>query len=42
MGFAPQSMTNTLITMGIMVAALLLFGLFIFRKSKNKPRRDDR
>ena len=34
MGFAPQSLTNTLITMGIMVAALLLFGLFIFRKTK--------
>ena len=36
MGFAPQSLTNTLITMGIMVVALLLFGLFIFRKRKNK------
>lgn len=36
MGFAPQSLSNTLITMGIMVAALLLFGLFIFRKKKNK------
>ena len=34
MGFAPQSLTNTLITMGIMVAALLLFALFIFRKRK--------
>ena len=34
MGFAPQSLNNTLITMGIMVAALLLFGLFIFRKTK--------
>ncbi len=34
MGFAPQSLTNTLITMGIMVAALILFGLFIFRKTK--------
>ncbi|MBR0170348.1 MAG: hypothetical protein IJQ14_05840 [Bacteroidales bacterium] len=34
MGFAPQSLSNTLITMGIMVAALLLFGLFIFRKTK--------
>lgn len=34
MGFAPQSLGNTLITMGIMVAALLLFGLFIFRKTK--------
>ena len=33
MGFAPQSLTNTLITMGIMVLALLLFGLFIFRKT---------
>ena len=36
MGFAPQSMTNTLITMGIMVGALLLFGLFIFRHKRNK------
>ena len=36
MGFAPQSLSNTLITMGIMVAALLLFGLFIFRKKKNR------
>lgn len=36
MGFAPQSLTNTLITMGIMVVALLLFGLFIFRKKKNE------
>ena len=34
MGFAPQSLGNTLITMGIMVVALLLFGLFIFRKMK--------
>ncbi|MBO7101634.1 MAG: hypothetical protein J6V98_06385 [Bacteroidales bacterium] len=35
MGFAPLSFTNTLITMGIMVVALLLFCLFIFRKRKN-------
>ena len=34
MGFAPQSLGNTFITMGIMVAVLLLFGLFIFRKTK--------
>ena len=34
MGFAPQSLSNTLITMGVMVGALLLFGLFIFRKKK--------
>ena len=34
MGFAPQSLGNTLITMGIMVVALLIFGLFIFRKTK--------
>lgn len=34
MGFAPQSLTNTLITIGIMVAALLVFALFIFRKRK--------
>ena len=32
MGFAPQSLTNTLITLGIMVVALALFALFIFRK----------
>jgi len=36
MGFAPQSMKNTLVTMGIMAAALLLFGLFIFRKRKKQ------
>ena len=36
MGFAPQSLANTLITMGIMVVALLLFGLFIFRRTKKK------
>lgn len=34
MGFAPQSIANTLITMGIMVVALALFALFIFRKTK--------
>lgn len=34
MGFAPQSLANTLITMGIMVVALALFALFIFRKTK--------
>ena len=39
MGFAPQSLTNTLITMGIMVVVLLLFVLFIFRKKKaNKQK----
>lgn len=36
MGFAPQSLTNTLISVGIMVVALLLFALFIFRKRKEK------
>ncbi len=36
MGFAPQSLTNTLITMGIMVVALTLFAIFIFRKKKSK------
>ena len=36
MGFAPQSMKNTLVTMGIMAVALLLFGLFIFRKRKKQ------
>lgn len=35
MGFAPQSLTNTLITMGIMVVALLIFVLFIFRKPRH-------
>jgi len=35
MGFAPQSLGNTFITMGIMVAVLLLFCLFIFRRTKN-------
>ena len=34
MGFAPQSLGNTLVTMGIMVLALLLFAWFIFRKRK--------
>lgn len=34
MGFAPQSLANTLITMGIMVVALALFALFIFRKTQ--------
>ena len=34
MGFAPQSLANTLITVGIMVVALALFALFIFRKKK--------
>ena len=39
MGFAPQSLSNTFITMGIMVAALLLFALFIFRKTKNNKEK---
>lgn len=34
MGFAPQSLGNTLITVGIMVAALAIFAGFIFRKRK--------
>ena len=34
MGFAPQSLTNTLIASGIMIAALAAFCLFIFRKKK--------
>ena len=33
-GFAPQSFHNTLITVGILVAALAAFALFIFRKTK--------
>lgn len=36
MGFAPQSLTNTIISIGIMAVALALFCLFIFRKTKNK------
>lgn len=36
MGFAPQSLQNTLITLGIMVVALAAFALFIFRKVKSK------
>ncbi len=35
-GFAPQSFHNTLITVGILVAALAAFALFIFRKVKSK------
>lgn len=38
MGFAPQSLGNTLITMGIMVVAMLLFCLFIFRRTKNSRK----
>ncbi|MBO4282265.1 MAG: hypothetical protein J5873_03630 [Bacteroidales bacterium] len=34
MGFAPQSLRNTLVSMAIMAAALLLFCLFIFRRTK--------
>lgn len=36
MGFAPQSLQNTLITLGIMVVALAAFAIFIFRKVKSK------
>ncbi len=36
MGFAPQSLTNTLISVGIMVVALAVFALFIFRKPRRK------
>lgn len=38
MGFAPQSLANTLITMGIMVLALLAFALFIFRKKRPQQK----
>ena len=38
MGFAPQSLTNTLISVGIMVVALALFALFIFRKKKKREQ----
>ena len=34
MGFAPQSLTNTFISVGIMVVALAIFALFIFRKPR--------
>lgn len=36
MGYAPQSLHNTLISIIIMAAALLIFCLFIFRKRKVK------
>ncbi len=36
MGFAPQSLTNTFISVGIMVVALAIFALFIFRKPKER------
>ena len=36
MGFAPQSLTNTLISVGIMVVALAIFAMFIFRKPRNR------
>ncbi len=36
MGFAPQSMQNTMISVGLMLVALLIFALFIFRKRKVK------
>ena len=36
MGFAPQSLTNTFISVGIMVVALAVFALFIFRKPRRK------
>lgn len=36
MGFAPQSLNNTLITLAIMALALAAFALFIFRKVKRK------
>lgn len=38
MGFAPQSLQNTLITIGIMAVALLLFCLFIFRRTKSERK----
>ena len=38
MGFAPQSMHNTLIAIAIMAVALLLFALFIFRKKKSEKK----
>lgn len=38
MGFAPASLTNTLITLAILVGAFLIFALFIFRKKIFKKR----
>lgn len=42
MGFAPQSITNTFISIGIMVVALAIFALFIFRKTKKKTENGER
>ncbi len=39
MGFAPQSLTNTMISVGLMVVALALFAIFIFRKPRNKQEK---
>lgn len=36
MGFAPQSLNNTMISVGLMLLALAAFALFIFRKKKKK------
>ncbi len=36
MGYAPQSLTSTFITVGIMIVALAIFALFIFRKPKKR------
>ena len=38
MGFAPASLTNTLITLAILVGAFLIFALFIFRKKIFKKK----
>lgn len=38
MGFAPASLTNTLITLAILVGAFLFFALFIFRKKIFKKK----
>ena len=38
MGFAPASLSNTLITLAILVGAFLIFALFIFRKKIFKKK----
>ena len=37
MGFAPQSLTNTLISIVLMIVVLAVFCLFIFRRKKDVP-----
>ncbi|MBP5535562.1 MAG: hypothetical protein J6X62_02085 [Bacteroidales bacterium] len=39
MGFAPNSLTNTIITLGILTAYILIMSLFIFRKKIFKKKK---